>query len=268
MPNKPSVKTLGKSSVPETHGEQRLERKPQDGFGIAKRPKAAYDKEKISVEEFTVQGLNHHLLTYANIVLNFLLKSKRKVSAAEIKEETGLDLNNPSNRDLKGFIQRNETVSYEDGLYTYRFTHVIKTEEDMLGVLRKLRRERKHGLNINTLKQECPDAEKIASALAAENRIFLLQMGKDQKQRIAFYNPPSKIKSARTSFCDMWHKQAIPEAVNLKEKLEQVGLKSMAVFSKTGAVPKKLLKRPSGGRKRRYKITNVHLPELNVEKEF
>lgn len=219
--------------------------------------------------DFTFPGKTHHIFTYFTIISDFLLKKGKPVSSFEIKEKTGIDLDSFENGKLNRFLLKNKQITFQNGFYSYNPKYILNKKDDLFVLLKNNYLKQSYGLDLSLIQHECPEIYNFANSLVSENKIIILKTGKDFKITVAFYEQYEYIvKEVSPVLKQKWHDQIVPESLNIKNELEKVGLKSMSAFNKHSFVIKKNIKKPSVSKKRRFKITNVHLPYLNVKNEI
>ncbi|KAF9941200.1 hypothetical protein BGZ67_005653 [Mortierella alpina] len=185
--------------------------------------------------------------------------------------QTVEDLKRKGNVDLEAkpelfeLLKSNEKVSYDtiSETFVYKPTYHIKNKEDLLTMLEKKKNE--GGMEYKELKDSYSKLAESVKELSDEGRILVVR-NKDGMPRVLYWNDVRYNTAMDQDFRDIWHKLRIPDEVDLPKELEKAGLTHMQVFDKKG--PGETPKRKQVRRNRKMKITNTHMKDLDLTKDF
>eukprot|EP00917_Polyrhabdina_sp_WS-2016_P018208 GHVP01039319.1.p1 GENE.GHVP01039319.1~~GHVP01039319.1.p1 ORF type:complete len:260 (-),score=48.12 GHVP01039319.1:38-817(-) len=222
--------------------------------------------QKRNIDEFSLKNINHHDRTYFVLVHNHLRDIKKSSSSSDIKNETGVDLDSPSFHDLARFIRQNPLIKYSNGMYRFRSSHKIDTIDDLEDLLALKYKKRLYSLNLNIEKKRYPIVESLAQELIDSNKARVMYTGKAKKDKILFINPyPADVIKPSKQSQLLWENKKIEEGKNIRKDLQRVGLNYNPDFKIDITSKKKAQKRQNVHSRRKFKITNTHLKDIDVE---
>ncbi|KAF9571315.1 hypothetical protein EC968_000755 [Mortierella alpina] len=181
----------------------------------------------------------------------------------DLKRKGNVDLE--AKPELFDLLKSNEKVSYDTvtETFVYKPTYHIKNKEDLLTMLEK--RKNEGGMEYKELKDSYSKLAESVKELSDEGRILVVR-NKDGMPRVLYWNDVRYNTAMDQDFRDIWHKLRIPDEVDLPKELEKAGLTHMQVFDKKG--PGETPKRKQVRRNRKMKITNTHMKDLDLTKDF
>ncbi|KAG0204207.1 hypothetical protein BGX28_003782 [Mortierella sp. GBA30] len=181
----------------------------------------------------------------------------------DMKRKGNVDLE--AKPELFELLKSNEKVSYDSisETFVYKPTYHIKNKEDLLAMLEK--RKNEGGMEYKELKDSYSKLAESVKELSDEGRILVVR-NKDGMPRVLYWNDVRYNTAMDQDFRDIWHRLRIPDEVDLPKELEKAGLTHMQVFDKKG--PGETPKRKQVRRNRKMKITNTHMKDLDLTKDF
>ncbi|KAF9411091.1 hypothetical protein BGZ94_001445 [Podila epigama] len=208
-------------------------------------------------------GTGKHVKSILVAAISYLKSVDEPQTAEDIKRKGDVDLN--AHPELFKLLRDNEKIDYDvvNQTYLYKPTYHIKSKEDLLRMLEK--RKNEGGMEYKELKDSYSKLNEAVNELAAEGRILVVKT-KDGSPRILFWNDQRYNTAMDPEFRLIWHRLRIPDEVDLPKELEKAGLTHMQVFDKKG--PGEVQKRKPARRNRKMKITNTHMKELDLTKDF
>lgn len=167
-----------------------------------------------------------------------------------------------SSEDLYKNLTNNEKITFdsENNTFAYKPVYDIKNKEDLL----KLVREHK-AMEVKELKDSYLNLMEAIKELEKEGDILIIY-SKDNP-RIIYANDKKLNVETDDVFKDLWHSLTVPPEEDLPKELEKAGLKSMEVFE-TKVNPKNKSKKKTKQRNRKVKITNTHLVDIDLTKDY
>ncbi|KAF9946855.1 hypothetical protein BGZ72_011085 [Mortierella alpina] len=184
-------------------------------------------------------------------------------TVGDLKRKGNVDLE--AKPELFELLKTNEKVSYDtiSETFVYKPTYHIKNKDDLLAMLEK--RKNEGGMEYKELKDSYSKLAESVKELSDEGRILVVR-NKDGMPRVLYWNDVRYNTAMDQDFRDIWHKLRIPDEVDLPKELEKAGLTHMQVFDKKG--PGETPKRKQVRRNRKMKITNTHMKDLDLTKDF
>jgi len=197
-----------------------------------------------------------HINTYVHSIIQFLKEKDREVTFNEIHKELKIDV--VSHPGLYKTLQNNVKIKIQNNKLHFIREYQIRTEEDLLEILKKTISE--GGIPLTKLKDSPVDVQPFINKLNEENKIYIIK--DSDKSEVVFYND-SDVKSANKSVQSLWDSIQIPNHTELVDDLINQGFK---VEKKSTTVVKRPIvqKKKNKRFKRLVKITNTHVPELNL----
>ncbi|KAF9584727.1 hypothetical protein BGW38_005395 [Lunasporangiospora selenospora] len=207
-------------------------------------------------------GVGRHTNSLLFNAINYL-KSVDEPQTIEDLKRHGVDLD--AAPELHQLLRENAKVNYDsiNSTFVYKPTYQIRSKEDLLLMLEKRRNE--GGMDYKELKDSYSKLSQAVEELASEGRILVVR-NKDGNPRVLYWNDQRYNTAMDADFRKIWHSLRIPDEVDLPKELEKAGLTHMQVFDKKG--PGETPKRKQVRRNRKMKITNTHMKELDLTKDF
>lgn len=208
-------------------------------------------------------GAGKHINSLLLGAINYLKTVDEPQTVEDLKRKGNVDLE--AKPELFDLLKSNEKVSYDtiSETFVYKPTYHIKNKEDLLAMLEK--RKNEGGMEYKELKDSYSKLAESVKELSDEGRILVVR-NKDGMPRVLYWNDVRYNTAMDQDFRDIWHKLRIPDEVDLPKELEKAGLTHMQVFDKKG--PGETPKRKQVRRNRKMKITNTHMKDLDLTKDF
>ncbi|KAF9210781.1 hypothetical protein CPC16_007961 [Podila verticillata] len=208
-------------------------------------------------------GTGKHIKSILVAAISYLKSVDEPQTADDIKRKGGVDL--AAHAGLFTLLKENEKIDFDqiNGTYLYKPTYHIKSKEDLFHMLEK--RKNEGGMDFKELKDSYSKLTEAVNELAAEGRILVVR-NKDGAPRVLFWNDQRYNTAMDPMFREIWHSLRIPDEIDLPKELEKAGLTHMQVFDKKG--PGEMPKRKAARKNRKMKITNTHMTDLDLTKDF
>ncbi|KAG0028844.1 hypothetical protein BGZ81_004385 [Podila clonocystis] len=173
-------------------------------------------------------GTGKHIKSILVAAISYLKSVDEPQTADDIKRKGGVDL--AAHVGLYQLLKDNEKIDFDpvNGTYLYKLNEAV-------------------------------------NELAAEGRILVVR-NKDGAPRVLFWNDQRYNTAMDPMFREIWHSLRIPDEIDLPKELEKAGLTHMQVFDKKG--PGEMPKRKTARKNRKMKITNTHMTDLDLTKDF
>lgn len=190
-----------------------------------------------------------HSNIYIHTILGALKKHNRPLEFSEIKEETGIDVEEV--KGLLDILEKNKKIERKGRTLKFVPTYKISTEEDLLQIMKDTNAE--HGIRLEDVLDTNVDMQPIVDALIKKGHV--IQLKDIDGSSSLFYNP-FQIPKASPEILRLYEEVAVPDERELLKELAVAGLSSA-----TSERPVRKVVQTQ--RKKRYtrkiKLTNTHL---------
>ncbi|KAK1349036.1 transcription factor TFIIE beta subunit, TFIIEB, Tfa2 [Hamiltosporidium tvaerminnensis] len=195
-----------------------------------------------------------HLNSYIHAILTLLKQHDRPLSFSEIKQSLNIDLT--QNRQLFDILHKNPKITFTNDTLLFQPLYNIRSAED----LEKIMKESEGGLLLNDLLDSPVDVQPFIAELQKENKIFVLK--DTDNSQIVFFNGTIQ-NTAAPQIKSLFHTISVPNYQDLIKELNTAGIKSGIQEEKKRyvVVQKSKVKKY----KRKIKITNTHIKDLNLD---
>lgn len=192
-----------------------------------------------------------HLNSYIHTIINYLRTKKEPVSFLELKEDLKINLMiNPS---LIQSLRKNPRIDISSNTLSFKPLYGLKSISDFEELLINSR----EGVEYTDLLDSNSGIDKWIEVLGP--RVYVLKDA-DQSQ-ILFWNP-LVVEKAPSEVLELFQKVKVPNYTDLIAELSQAGLK----IQRAESLKKKPMLKVSGKKyKRKIKITNTHIKELDLD---
>lgn len=194
----------------------------------------------------------HHLNTYIHKIINHLRPKKEPVTFLELKDSLGINLMiNPS---LIQALKKNPRIEVLTNTLCFKPLYELKSISD----LERLLVDSTEGIDYNDLVESNEGVKEWIVDLG--KRILFLKDA--DETRLVFWNPVI-VEKAPVEVLDLFQSVKVPNYTDIVAELSQAGLK----IQKSEVVKKPIIKMQNKKYKRKTKITNTHVKELDLEED-
>ncbi|GAA5930785.1 transcription factor TFIIE subunit TFA2 [Sporobolomyces koalae] len=225
----------------------------------------------------SLTGVGRHWQTQLVLAVNFLKQLNRPIRLEDLAITSGIE-SLFNNYDLVEALKQHDRVRYDPRteLFQYKPDFLLGSKSDLLSLLRRYSPQ--GGLAVKPLRESWPGVTQAIEELEREGRVLVTRtdgkgeaQGKGQMKCVFLDDIGNEKEPLDKEFRDLWHSLKTPQGDDLTTELQTAGLTSSSlpppnpvVKGKKGAKGKKGL----GSSNRRFKITNTHLKEVDLSKDF
>ncbi|GAA6063497.1 hypothetical protein JCM10212_004456 [Sporobolomyces blumeae] len=222
----------------------------------------------------SLTGVGRHWQTQLVLAVNCLKQVNRPIRLDDLALTSGIDAL-LHNYDLVHALQNHDRVRFDPRteLFTYKPDFVLASKTDLLALLRRYSPQ--GGLAVKPLRESWPGVVQAIEELEREGRVLVTRTDgkgdvKGQMKVVFLDDVGHEREPLDKEFRDLWHSLKTPLPDDLTDELRTAGLTSSSVPSANPVVKKKLGKgrKGPGSSNRRFKITNTHLKEVDLSKDF
>ncbi|KAL1916400.1 uncharacterized protein VTP21DRAFT_5591 [Calcarisporiella thermophila] len=226
-------------------------------------PKKKRKKATITASE--EKGLGQHVWSQVYSIISHLKSVDDPQTIEALKKSTGVDV--AANPQLYKLLTNNPKIDFDEATRTFAYkpTFNIKSTDDLLALLEE--RKDLGGMEVKDLLDSYKGLSAAVDELEAAGRLLVVR-NKDRAPRILFYNDPYYNTNVDEEFKTLWHNLKIPDQFDLGMELEKAGLKTMEVFEQRIKSEDEPKKKKSRSRNRKVKITNTHLENIDLTKDY
>ncbi|KAF9976818.1 hypothetical protein BGZ73_007725 [Actinomortierella ambigua] len=208
-------------------------------------------------------GTGRHTNSLLFAAIKYLRDAEEPQTAEDIRRKGNVDLE--ANPELYQALKDSSKIDYDMVSHTfqYRPTYNIKSKEDLLALLEK--NKNVGGMEYKELKDSYSKLPEAVRQLAEEGKILVIKT-KDGQPRVLYWNDVRYNTAMDREFRDIWHRMRVPDETDLPKELVKAGLAHMQVHDKKG--PGEVKKQKTARKNRRMKITNTHMKDLDLTKDF
>ncbi|KAJ2712488.1 transcription factor TFIIE beta subunit, TFIIEB, Tfa2 [Coemansia spiralis] len=203
------------------------------------------------------------IMTRVYQVIDFLVKSQRPCSADEIRMHiSDFYDDGPEFQHLTSNAK--VTYSAKDNTFAYRPEYDIRTPEELVEYLKRL--PDRGGLEVKRLSDSylADRLPKVIADLRAQ-KLVLATTDKDGRARYIFYNHWPLEDQVDEELKLSWARLIVPDEVDLATEMKKAGLQPTQVDELTA---KKADDKKPKKAQRKTKITNTHLVDIDLTKDF
>ncbi|GAA5915611.1 transcription factor TFIIE subunit TFA2 [Sporobolomyces salmoneus] len=229
----------------------------------------------------SLTGVGRHWQTQLVLAVNFLKQLNRPIRLEDLAITSGIEAL-LHNYELLEALKGHDRVKYDSRteLFQYKPDFLLSSKSDLLSLLRRYSPQ--GGLAIKPLRESWPGVTQAIEELEQEGRVLVTrtdgksaagngEMGKGQMKCVFLDDIGKEKEPLDKEFRDLWHSLKTPMGDDLVTELQTAGLTSSSLpppnpvqRGKKGLKGKKGL----GSSNRRFKITNTHLKEVDLSKDF
>ncbi|KAJ1965436.1 transcription factor TFIIE beta subunit, TFIIEB, Tfa2 [Dipsacomyces acuminosporus] len=207
--------------------------------------------------------LGAHAMTKVHEIIEFLKKSQKPHTAEDIQRYEHVDIHQEET--IYNQLMNNEKVIYhaKDRTFAYKPEYNIRNKEELLEYLRQM--PDRTGLDVKKLRDSyLPDIPKVIADLRKEGLILTIT-NKDGNPKHIFYNQHTLQTPVDDDIKRRWAELRIPDEADLAFEMEKAGLKQMQVEQRVAQTEDK---KKAKQRVRKVKITNTHLVDIDLTKDY
>ncbi|GAA5853307.1 hypothetical protein JCM3766R1_001316 [Sporobolomyces carnicolor] len=237
----------------------------------------------------SLTGVGRHWQTQLVLAVNFLKQLNRPIRLEDLAITSGIEAL-LHNYELLNALKHHDRVRYDDRtqLFHYKPDFLLSSKSDLLSLLRRYSPQ--GGLAVKPLRESWPGVTQAIEELELEGRVLVTRTtdanpnrpsaaadtaaaANKGQMKCVFLDDIGKDKEPLDKeFRDLWHSLKTPLGDDLVTELQTAGLTSSSLpppnpvqkGGKKGLKGKKGL----GSSNRRFKITNTHLKEVDLSKDF
>ncbi|GAA6007496.1 hypothetical protein JCM11491_004184 [Sporobolomyces phaffii] len=225
----------------------------------------------------SLTGVGRHWQTQLVLAVNFLKQLNRPIRLEDLALTSGIE-SLLHNYELVEALKAHDRVRYDPRteLVQYRPDFVLSSKSDLVALLRRYSPQ--GGLAVKPLRESWPAVTQAIEELEREGRVLVTRtdgkgdaQGKGQMKCVFLDDVGKDREPLDKEFRDLWHSLKTPLGDDLVSELQTAGLTSSSLpppnpvqKGKKGIKGKKGL----GSSNRRFKITNTHLKEVDLSKDF
>ncbi|GAA5878007.1 hypothetical protein JCM16303_002815 [Sporobolomyces ruberrimus] len=226
----------------------------------------------------SLTGVGRHWQTQLVLAVNFLKQLNRPIRLEDLAITSGIE-SLLHNYELLEALKSHDKVRYDSRtqLFQYKPDFLLSSKSDLLSLLRRYSPQ--GGLAVKPLRESWPGVTQAIEELELEGRVLVTRTdgvrGENGNQtkgqmKCVFLDDVGKDKEPLDQeFKDLWHSLKTPMGDDLVEELQSAGLTSSSLPPPNPVNKKKLKgKKGLGSSNRRFKITNTHLKEVDLSKDF
>ncbi|KAG0222638.1 hypothetical protein BGW42_006414 [Actinomortierella wolfii] len=208
-------------------------------------------------------GTGRHTNSLLFAAIKYLRDAEEPQTAEDIRRKGNVDLE--AHPELYQVLKDSPKVDYDMVNHTFQYkpTYNVKSKEDLLALLEK--NKNVGGMEYKELKDSYSKLPEAVRQLAEEGKILVIKT-KDGQPRVLYWNDVRYNTAMDKEFRDIWHRMRVPDETDLPKELVKAGLAHMQVQDKKG--PGEVKKQKTARKNRRMKITNTHMKDLDLTKDF
>lgn len=201
-------------------------------------------------------------------VIDYLKKCDDPQSSEAIFDAIGVDVKDDD--ELKRHLVNNPKVSIIDDKYAYKPMYDVKSEEDLLNLIKNHWTVGNGGVHVKDLQDGWRGISQAIQDLEDQNKIFLYRK-RDGSPWVLFYNDMPEFKREQNaSFVELWERFSLPKnRAHLQKEMQSAGLSLMEVQKRDISLEEdeRGKKKRRKGRKN-IKITNTHLKDIDLSVDY